>query len=121
MLSYSRLEEFENKAEGRIGLRTMETCHDLAPHLDDIEFNIQNTTFTITPRGYLYTMDSHCYVGIEGIPDALNYYRLGTVFLRSFYTVLDFDQDLIMVGLNVDGAASKSAFINGKNAAKPSP
>ena len=118
MYQDSSLEEYENQAEGRIGLRTIETCGDLQKNLKPIEFMIQNTTFTITPRGYLYSMDGHCYVGIEGIPNSLNQYRLGNVFLRSFYTVLDFDNDIIMLGLNVDGAASKSAYINHMNAHK---
>lgn len=31
-----------------------------------------------------------CFIGISAIPDSLNQYRLGTIFLRNFYTVLDF-------------------------------
>lgn len=30
-----------------------------------------------------------------------NEYRLGTVFLRSFYTVLDYEHDMIYLGVNL--------------------
>ena len=61
--------------------------------------------------GYLYTKNGKCFVGIESIPDRFNQIRLGRVFLRNFYTSLDFENDLIILGLNLGGAASGWASI----------
>jgi hypothetical protein len=51
-------------------------------------------------------------VGVEGIPDNLNQIRLGSVFLRNFYTVLDFDNNYIMIGLNKEALADSRAAVN---------
>ena len=40
-------------------------------------------------------------------------YRLGNIFLRNFYTALDFDKDLIMIGVNRGSASLASATIIG--------
>lgn len=56
----------------------------------------------IKPHGYLYHLNgqSDCFIGIESIPDHNNEIRFGTIFLRNFYTGLDYSQNLIMLGLN---------------------
>lgn len=58
---------------------------------------------TITPQGYLYNLEGRekdCFIGISQIPDSSNQYRLGTIFLRNFYTALDYDENLIIMGVN---------------------
>lgn len=40
-------------------------------------------------------------------------YKLGTVFLRNFYTVLDYDDDLIAIGVNKGSAGLAKAEIEG--------
>ena len=55
------------------------------------------------PKGYLFTVGTQCHIGIESIPDDFNQFRLGTIFLRNFYTVLEFDLNLIMLGINSEG------------------
>ena len=45
-------------------------------------------------------VDDDCFIGISEIPDRSNQYRLGTIFLRNFYTAFDYDKDLIMLGVN---------------------
>lgn len=42
-----------------------------------------------------------------------NEYRLGTIFLRNFYTSLDYDRDLIAIGVNRETAKKDRAFILG--------
>lgn len=42
-------------------------------------------------------------MGVESIPDSLNQIRLGRSFLRNFYTILDFDKNYIVFGLNQGG------------------
>lgn len=84
--------------------------------MGSIEFHIQSTQVSINPRGYLYEVDAYsyppgvkCFIGIESIPDILNHFRLGTIFLRNFYTVLDFENNLIVVGVNKIGKASANS------------
>jgi hypothetical protein len=71
----------------------------------------------IKPRGYLYRQPlqtNDCFIGIESIPDSSNQYRLGRVFLRNFYTALDYEQNLIMIGPNAFSSQGAKAFIQGK-------
>lgn len=43
---------------------------------------------------------SDCFIGIQSIPDRYNQYRLGTIFLRNFYTGLDYENNLVVLGIN---------------------
>lgn len=63
---------------------------------------LHKTQVIIKPEGYLYrypTQDD-CFIGVESIPDSYNQYRLGTIFLRNFYTGFDYFHDQIVIGLN---------------------
>jgi len=40
-----------------------------------------------------------CFIALQGIPGKSEY-RLGSIFLRSFYTILDFERDIIGLGIN---------------------
>jgi hypothetical protein len=42
----------------------------------------------------------NCQIGLEAIPNEISEYRLGTIFLRNFYTALDYENDLIILGVN---------------------
>lgn len=42
-------------------------------------------------------------IAIESIPDAENHYRLGVQFLKNFYVSLDYQDNVIMIGLNNHG------------------
>jgi hypothetical protein len=42
----------------------------------------------------------YCSIGLEKLKDVDNEYRLGTLFMRNFYTALDFDNDMIAIGVN---------------------
>lgn len=69
------------------------------------------------PRGYLYhqpLQNDDCFIGIESIPDNANQYRLGRVFLRNYYTVLDFEQNLIQIGPNAFSSQGAKAYIQGR-------
>ena len=82
-------------------------CRDLWEKLEPIQFKLEETEIMINPRGYTYQMDpdqNFCQIGLQGIPGDNNEYRLGTIFLRNFYTSLDYDRDLIAVGVNKDAA-----------------
>ena len=59
-------------------------------------------------------MNQDCFVGIQSIPDETNQFRLGTVFLRNFYTALDYDKNLIMIGVNAESAGGSEVEILGR-------
>jgi hypothetical protein len=98
----------------RIRLTTNKPCDQIQKKFGVLEFNIQSTKIQIMPEGYLFNDEGKCNIGIESIPDKLNQIRLGRMFLRNFYTVLDFDRDYIAFGLNLGGAEGK-AFIGGQD------
>jgi hypothetical protein len=82
----------EDQAEGPV-LVSGQKCEELYDKYKDLQFRIHNTIMRIKPRGYLYPSfegQSDCQIGIQGIPDELNEYRLGAIFLRNFYVGLDF-------------------------------
>ena len=70
--------------------------------LGDLTFLLHHTHVTIEPKGYIYELagQTDCFIGVESISDRANHYRLGTIFLRNFYTGLDFDKNLIVIGVN---------------------
>lgn len=79
-----------------------------------IKFKIENTTIVINPRGYTYRSDENqrfCQIGIQPLLGDRNEYRLGTIFLQNFYTSLDYDKDLIAIGLNQDAVTFDRANI----------
>jgi hypothetical protein len=57
---------------------------------------------------------TRCFIGIEKIPDSSNQYRLGTIFLRNFYTGLDFDNNIILIGVNRGSSNRAKAYIFGE-------
>ena len=94
---------YSSEVDGLKQLIAETSCHKLEKLLKPISFKLQNTTITIPPAGYL-TSDTgqniDCLIGISEIPDQSNQYRLGTIFLRNFYTAFDYDKDLIMLGVH---------------------
>lgn len=66
-------------------------------------------TIEIDPRAYVFPPredDFYCRISLAASNEGV--YRLGTQFLKSFYTVLDFDGKQIMLG-----SKSKHALITG--------
>lgn len=58
----------------------------------------------------------YCQIGLQPTPGGSNAYRLGTIFLRNFYTALDFDKDLIVIGVNRGSAQLAKATLKGHKA-----
>lgn len=85
---------YAHEIDGRKILIARKACDDLYDKMHSIQFMLQNTKIVIKPRGYMYHLGGQsddCFIGIESIPDSANQYRLGTIFLRNFYTALNFD------------------------------
>uniref|UniRef100_A0A7S3FWG8 Peptidase A1 domain-containing protein n=1 Tax=Strombidium rassoulzadegani TaxID=1082188 RepID=A0A7S3FWG8_9SPIT len=93
------------------------SCSHLYSVLGDLEFKLQNTKIVIKPEGYLYHMggqNKDCFIGIESIPDSMNQFRLGTIFLRNFYVALDYELNFINIGVNAGSSERAKAYIEGR-------
>jgi cbb3-type cytochrome oxidase subunit 3 len=68
----------------------------------------------------LYSLGAQndCFIGISSIPDKYNQYRLGTIFLRNFYTGLDFENNMLLIGIN-QGTTSAELHGKAENPFKP--
>ena len=98
---------------------TNHNCEDVWDKLKPISFKIENTVITIEPQGYTYQLDKHqgyCQIGLQSLHGESSKYMLGTVFLRNFCTVLDYDDDLIAIGVNKGSADLAKAEIEGHRA-----
>lgn len=94
-------------------------CKDVWGFLKPIAFKLEKTNIVIQPRGYTYQLDpnqGYCQIGIQPTPGDSNEYRLGTIFLRNFYTALDYDADLIVIGVNRGSAQLAKATLVGHRA-----
>ena len=102
--------------DGKQVLVARKPCEQLYDVLGNLQFTLQGTVITLKPRGYLYSlpMNSDCFIGIESIPDDSNQFRLGTIFLRNFYTGLDYDKNLIMLGVNAKSSGKSEVEIIGE-------
>lgn len=68
------------------------------------------------PRGYLYQIEydiKNCFIGLQSIDDNANQFRLGTIFLQNFYTALDYDNNMILLGVNKGSSDKAKAYIDG--------
>ena len=74
------------------------------------------TLIVIKPKGYLYSFNNQgdCYIGVQALSNEFtNEYRLGSIFLRNFYTGLDYRYNALLIGLNNNG---NDAEIHGHSA-----
>jgi len=106
-----------NKDDDGPILQSSRNCKDLYDMFGNLQFTLHQTMVVIKPRGYLYAYEGQddCYIGVQAIADALGEYRLGSIFLRNFYTGLDYEHNMLLIGLNKN---SDDAEIHG---ASPNP
>ena len=90
--------------------------------LMDAETNSTDIVQESSPTDLANADGSECRIGIESIPAEANHYRLGTTFLKHFYTALDYERNLIVMGLNGHGHANNMTIMHdpeGKKGNKP--
>jgi len=79
------------------------TCKQLSKKLDPVSFRIENTVFELKPMAYLHQGSGICQFAIAKNPlDNFNNgnFLFGSLFLKHFYTIFDFDKELISLGVN---------------------
>jgi len=76
-------------------------CNDIVDKLPTLKIDLEGgVSLEIDPRGYVYPPvpgDEYCKLGLSGV-EGSKQYRLGTQFMKNFYTVLDYDNKKIMLG-----------------------
>ena len=105
--------------DSSITIEANKPCSQIYNVLSPISFKLQSTTISIAPRGLTLKSDPNsedekCRIALEKLVGVSNEYRLGNVFLRNFYTALDFDNDLIIIGVNKGMNSVAMASIEGR-------
>jgi hypothetical protein len=71
--------------------------------LGSVSFHIEDTIFELKPLAYLHQGDGICQFAIAENPlDKHNNgnFLLGDLFLKHFYSIYDYDHELISLGVN---------------------
>ena len=93
----------DRQADNSVLITANKPCDKIWQYMDDISFKLQKTKIYIKPQGYTWMYDAsygNCQIGLEALIGEKSEYRLGTIFLRNFYTALDYENDLIILGVN---------------------
>jgi hypothetical protein len=78
-------------------------CTEVAKKVKPVGFNIESTIFELGPMAYLHQGDGICQFAIAKNPlNDLNNgnYLFGDLFLKHFYSIFDYDQENISLGIN---------------------
>jgi len=79
------------------------SCESVAKKVKSVTFRIEDTMFELKPMGFLHQGDGICQFAIAQNPlDRHNNgnFLFGGLFLKHFYSVYDFDKELISLGVN---------------------
>ena len=99
-------------------LISKDMCQNVAKRLSPFSLKVQDKHMSINPTGYLYTVQNsrYCYVGIQqNSEDNQTQITLGQIFLRNFYTVLDYKNNLILAGVNANSINDSSMDIEAQD------
>lgn len=95
----SFIEGFDHSSDKII--RVNVECDEIIDKLPPVELELgDGIILKINPRGYIYPSlpgDSFCKIGLAGVKGMKNEIRLGSIFIRNFYTALDFEKNTIML------------------------
>lgn len=78
-------------------------CPEVEKQVKPVGFQIGETIFELTPKAYLHQGQDICQFAIAKNPlDNLNNgnFLFGDLFLKHFYSIYDYDQELISLGVN---------------------
>lgn len=91
-----------------------ESCDSISQKIKPVGFQMSDYVFEINPAQYLYKAnDNKCFFVIHKcrLPGKnKDLFLIGDAFLRHFYSVYDFDQDQISLGVNVHSKGQVSMY-----------
>ena len=98
-----------------------ESCASIAPKLKPVGFQLSDFVFELQPELYLYKASAtQCYFVVHKckLPGKnANLFLVGDVFLRHFYSVYDFDNDQIGLGINTHSEGRVALYKPGERPA----
>jgi len=87
----NQVKEIANKL-GAKSLIQGEYTIDCNLNLPNIEFTINNISYEISPENYVINSNGKCILGISALDTPDNFWILGDVFIRQYYTIFDYGQ-----------------------------
>ena len=79
------------------------SCAELEKRFSPVAFQFSGYIFEMNPSQYLQQYDDACVILLHRNllpPDIRAMYLAGSVFLKNFYSVYDFEQDTLSLGVN---------------------
>jgi hypothetical protein len=84
--------------------QSLKSCDKVEKMVKPVSFQIGDTLFELSPKSYLHQGNHICQFAIAQNPlDALNNgnFIFGGLFLKHFYSIYDYDQEMISLGVNI--------------------
>ena len=78
------------------------SCASIVSELEPLSFQLDYTTFTIPPLGYVFDEQGSCILGVSYLSDSSNLYILGDTFIRNFVVTFDYKQQTMTLARNVN-------------------
>ena len=105
IISSTAYSQFENAMLGVPGVRcsrvlgycytVSQPCSDIVSSMQPLSFQLDYTTFTIPPEGYVFDEGDSCIVAVSSIADSQSLYILGDTFLRNFVVTFDYSNQVM--------------------------
>ena len=70
--------------------------------MEPLSFQLDYTTFTIPPLGYVFDEQGSCIIGVSYVSDSANLYILGDTFIRNFVVTFDYGEQSMKLTRNVN-------------------
>lgn len=97
------------------------SCAEVEKQVKPVGFQIGDTIFELSPKAYLHQGQGICQFAIAKNPlDELNNgnFLFGDLFLKHFYSIFDYDQELISLGINTHSQGLVSMYQKGSQPAQ---
>lgn len=97
--------------------QSLKSCPEVAKQVKPVAFQIGETIFELSPIAYLHQGERICQFAIAENPlDKHNNgnFLFGDLFLKHFYSIYDYDQELISLGVNTHSQSLVQMFPKGQ-------
>ena len=97
--------------------QSLKSCTEVAKLVKPVGFQIGETIFDLSPTAYLHQGENICQFAIAENPlDQHNNgnFLFGDLFLKHFYSIYDYDQELISLGVNIHSQSLVQMYPKGQ-------